>query len=137
MRDLLLDSLAERPEDYFESTRAPNVEISVPPAAEQIARAVAAEEIHDGEHEPSVEGLPYHLIKLYAEIAARHAVVRQPEEGVWYARVHDIDGAWGDGESEKEALQALEEGIIGWVAVKRRIGAKIPLMEGLDLNRAS
>jgi hypothetical protein len=39
-----------------------------------------------------------------------------------------------DGDSPAEALGAVFETVVGWVAVKRRIGAEIPSIEGLDLN---
>ena len=82
----------------------------------------------------SVEGLPLSIVRLYADIAVRHAVYDQVDDGVWVATVAAIEGAWGDGDTPEEAKQELHEAIIGWVAVKRRVGATMPAMEGLDLN---
>jgi predicted RNase H-like HicB family nuclease len=83
----------------------------------------------------TIEGLPVRLVEAYADLACRHARVRQVDPGVWFATVVGLEGAWGDGATEEEALQSLREAIIGWVAVKRRLGiGDIPLMEGIDLN---
>jgi predicted RNase H-like HicB family nuclease len=83
----------------------------------------------------TIEGLPVRLVEAYADLACRHARVRQVDPGVWLATVVGLEGAWGDGATEEEALQSLREAIIGWVAVKRRLGiGDIPPMEGIDLN---
>jgi predicted RNase H-like HicB family nuclease len=83
----------------------------------------------------TVEGLPVRLVEAYADLACRHARVRQVDPGVWFATVVGLEGAWGDGATEEEALQSLREAIIGWVAVKRRLGiGDIPPMEGMNLN---
>jgi len=83
----------------------------------------------------TVEGLPAGLVKAYADLACRHARIREVDPGVWFASVAGLEGAWGDGATEEEALQSLREAIIGWVAVKRRLGIHgIPPIEGIDLN---
>ncbi len=83
----------------------------------------------------TVEGLPIKLVEAYAAIAVRHARVREVDPGVWVATVAGLDGAWAEGDSFQGAEMALHEAIIGWVAVKRRVGAAdIPAIEGIDLN---
>jgi len=82
-----------------------------------------------------VEDLPLSVVESYADLAVRHAQVTELEGGGWFAAVAGLTGAWGDGESADEAVADLREAIIGWVAVKRRVGADdIPPMAGLDLN---
>lgn len=84
-----------------------------------------------------VEGLPLSLVEAYAELASRHATVREVEPGVFFATVAGLEGAWGDGGNPVAALKELGVAIVGWVAVKRRVGATdIPPMEGLDINPA-
>ena len=103
------------------------------------ARAIDAdvEAFHAQRVASDVEGLPLSLVKAYADLAAGHAAVRELEPGVFVATVVGLEGAWGDGDSVKAALDSLREAIVGWVAVKRRLGAAdIPQMEGLDLNPA-
>lgn len=95
-----------------------------------------SEQIHHGEvSAEDVEGLPLRLVQLYADVAVRHAIVREVEPGAWLATVAGLDGAWGDGGTPNEARDELREAIVGWVAVKRRVGAAdIPRLEGIDLN---
>ena len=81
-----------------------------------------------------IEDLPVSLVKTYAALALRHAVVSEIEPGTWFAAVRGLEGAWGDGDDASEALEELEVAIVGWVAVKRRVGAEIPQIEGLNLN---
>jgi predicted RNase H-like HicB family nuclease len=81
-----------------------------------------------------VEDLPVGLVLAYAERAARHVRVKEVDPGVWVATVAGLEGAYGDGDSPEEAQSDLREAIIGWVAVKRRLGLQIPVLEGLDLN---
>ena len=104
----------------------------------ELTHAVAEEEITAGfVAAEDVEGVPITLVRMYAEIAARHSIVREIEPGVFVATTVGLDGAWGDGATPDTAIRELEEAIIGWVAVKRRIGAgDIPPMEGIDLNPA-
>jgi hypothetical protein len=83
----------------------------------------------------TVEGLPIGLVKAYADLACRHARVREVDPEVWFATVAGLEGAWGDGSTEVEALRSLHEAIIGWVAVKLRLGIhNIPPIEGINLN---
>jgi predicted RNase H-like HicB family nuclease len=97
---------------------------------------VYVEPVADGEISPDVEGLPLALVRLYADIALRHALTHELEPGLWFSAVVGLEGAWGDGASPAEAEQELHEAIIGWVAVKRRVGAQdIPAFEGIDLNQ--
>lgn len=83
----------------------------------------------------TIEGLPTGLVEAYADLACRHARVREVDPGVWFATVAGLEGAWGDGSTGEEALQSLHEAIIGWVAVKLRLRIHdIPSMEGINLN---
>ncbi len=81
-----------------------------------------------------IEDLPMSLVSTYAALARRHAEVSEIEPGTWFAAVRGLEGAWGDGDDASEALEELEVAIVGWVAVKRRVRAEIPQIEGLNLN---
>jgi predicted RNase H-like HicB family nuclease len=81
-----------------------------------------------------IEGIPLSLVDAYAERAVLHARVREVDTGVWIASVVGLEGAYGDGESEADATADLREAVVGWVAVRRRLGLQIPELEGLDLN---
>ena len=93
----------------------------------------SAQPIDDGPD--YVEGLPLALVETYADIATRHALVKEIDSGHWFASIVGLEGVWGDGDSPDEALVDLRESVVDWIAVKRRVGATdIPTMEGIDLN---
>jgi predicted RNase H-like HicB family nuclease len=81
-----------------------------------------------------VEDLPFGLVRAYAERAGLHAWEQEVDPGVWVASVAGLEGAYGDGGSREEAQSDLRDAIVGWVAVRRRLGLHIPVLEGLDLN---
>jgi predicted RNase H-like HicB family nuclease len=82
-----------------------------------------------------IEDLPRGLVDAYVGRAAGHAYTREIEPGTWFSTVAGLDGAWGDGNTAAEALSELREALVGWIAVKRRLGYEIPAIDGLDLNR--
>lgn len=135
MTDVLADSRYSRPTDFLDSRERPIFKDNLPSVG-TFAPSFAEEALHAGEvRADDVEGVPLTLVRLYAEIARRHARTREVDPGVWVSTVVGLDGAWGDGDSIEAAEKSLEEAIIGWVAVKRRMGASdIPLMESIDLN---
>jgi predicted RNase H-like HicB family nuclease len=99
------------------------------------ARKISPVEGDNGYSAEMVEDLPLTLVARYAELACHHARVVEVDPGVWFASVVGIEGPWGDGDTPQKALDELHEAIIGWVAVKRRVGANdIPSIEGIDLN---
>jgi hypothetical protein len=96
-----------------------------------------SDEVHfdDTEVVGDIEGVPLSLIKLYASLALRHAQTEEMYPGEWVSTVVGLKGAYGEGATAAAAEIDLCETIIGWVVVKRRLGAMdIPPMEGIDLN---
>ncbi len=137
MSDLVIDSRPSRPSDLLDSRSTPQTTTDESWSAAFVFEPTNAEQLVDGGviSAEDVEGVPLGIVRLYAEIATRHAITRQIEPGVWVATVAGLEGAWGDGDSPEEAGRELEEAIVGWIAVKRRVGARdIPPMEGIDLN---
>lgn len=75
------------------------------------------------------------LVERWASIAVSHAIVREIEDpNGLVARVVDIKGAWGFGQSEDEALAELRTALIDWANIKLEDGDDdIPSMEGVHL----
>lgn len=93
-------------------------------------------ELTDAPPLKTIDGIPMSLVEQYAAAAARHAIVREADPGVWVASVVGLDGAYADEDSPAEALAVLPGVIVDWVAVRLRFGATdIPAIEGLDINR--
>jgi predicted RNase H-like HicB family nuclease len=81
-----------------------------------------------------VEDLPRGLVNAYVDRAMQHAYIREIEPGTWFSAVAGLEGAWGDGDTAEEARSELREALVGWIAVKRRLGYEVPAIDGLDLN---
>jgi predicted RNase H-like HicB family nuclease len=81
-----------------------------------------------------VEGIPRMQVEAYAQAASRYATVCEVDPSVWFASVAGLDGAWGEGDSAEEARRDLHEAIVGWVAVRRRLGLEIPVIGNVNLN---
>ena len=77
-------------------------------------------------------------VERWAKVAVSHAVVRTINDpaGV-VATVAGIDGAWGFGQSEDEALEDLRSVLVDWATLKLEDGDDdIPSMEGVHLVTA-
>ncbi len=81
-----------------------------------------------------VEGIPLSFVKQYIDRAVGHARVRDIGDGLFVSSVAGLDGAWAEGHSAEDALAELREALMGWIAVKARVGASIPDLDGLDIN---
>ena len=75
------------------------------------------------------------LVASWAEIAVSHAAVRYLEDHSGHvATVAGIEGAWGLGDTEEEALDELRSVLVGWACLKLEDGDDdIPNMEGIHL----
>ena len=83
---------------------------------------------------PADDGtVPERLIELWAEVAVSHAMVRTINDPAGLvATVAGIDGAWGFGQSEDEALDDLRSVLVDWASLKLEDGDDdIPSMEGV------
>jgi antitoxin HicB len=65
-----------------------------------------------------------YLAKPYAGELIRN------EDGTWYARVVELKGCMTEGDTEEEALEALDDAIKGWLEVS--IEDKEPIPEPLE-----
>ena len=75
------------------------------------------------------------LVEGWAEAAISHATVRTINDPAGLvATVAGIDGAWGFGQSEDEALDDLKSVLVDWASLKLQDGDDIP-SEARDGNR--
>ena len=86
---------------------------------------------------PCRDGKPLDVAEVgrWAKIAVTHAIVLSVDDPAGLiATVAGVDGAWGFGASEAEALEDLESALIGWASLKLEDGDDdIPSMEGAHL----
>ena len=78
------------------------------------------------------------MIERWAELAVSHAIVRAVNDPTGHiATVAGIDGAWGFGQSEEEALDDLRSVLVDWASLELEDGDDdIPSMEGVHLVTA-
>ncbi len=81
---------------------------------------------------------PEGLVERWANAAVSHATVRTINDPAGLlAAVAGIDGAWGFGQSEDEALDDLRTVLVDWASLKLADGDDdIPTMEGVHLATA-
>ena len=72
-------------------------------------------------------------IARWAEVAVSHAVTRRIEDPPGLvATVEGVEGAWGLGQTNDEALEDLESVLRDWAAMKLRDGDQdIPHIKGV------
>ena len=77
-------------------------------------------------------------VERWAKVAVSHAIVRAiSDPSGFIATVTGIDGAWGFGQSEDEALEDLRSVLVDWASLKLQDGDDdIPSMEGVYLVTA-
>ncbi len=67
------------------------------------------------------------LVERWAEDAVSHAIVRTIDDPAGLvATVAGIDGAWGFGQSEDEALDDLRSVLVDWASLTLQDGDDIP-----------
>ncbi len=66
----------------------------------------------------SDQPFPDFSVRRYAELAAEHATAEQMEDGRYFVESGDLNGVWGDGNSEEEARREFVDAVIGWASVK-------------------
>jgi len=79
--------------------------------------------------------LPGDMLERYIDVALRVARPSQTDTGAWYFALDRFPGVWGDGESRKACLDALEEVLKEWLVIKLANGdTDIPVVDEIDLT---
>ena len=58
------------------------------------------------------------------------------ENGRFYGSISGFPGVWSEGASLEECRDELVEAVEGWLIVKLRCGDDVPIVDGIDINRA-
>ncbi len=114
--------------------------IDTPGESLQGVAVVDIEPAPESDSEPATDDgtAPERLVERWAEAAVSHATVRTINDPAGLlATVAGIDGAWGFGQSEDEALEDLRSVLVDWASLKLEDGDDdIPAMEGVHLVTA-
>ncbi len=83
----------------------------------------------------SLTRLPMQLIEKYAALAVRHAVLKQVEDGEWFATIPNFRGVWAKDATEEKTLEALREVVVDWAVLKvQHEDRDLPELEEINLN---
>ena len=75
------------------------------------------------------------MLTEYVERALRQAHYEIMENGRYWGEIPPLKGVWAEGKSLEECRDALREVLEDWLLVGLRRGHRIPVIEGIDLNR--
>ncbi len=70
----------------------------------------------------------------YIQHALRHARHELMENGRCYGHIPDCPGTWGEGETLDQCRDELQSVLEDWLMIAFRFGARLPVIDGIDLN---
>ena len=76
------------------------------------------------------------MLTDYIQQVMRRAHFEIMENGRFYGSIPGFQGVWSEGASLEECRDELVEAIDGWLIVKLRCGDDVPIVDGIDINRA-
>jgi predicted RNase H-like HicB family nuclease len=75
------------------------------------------------------------MLTQFIEKAMKHAEYRLLEEGSYSGRISECSGVIAFGATLYVCQSQLRETLEGWLIVKIRHGDRLPIIDGLDLNK--
>ncbi len=83
----------------------------------------------------SLPRLPMQLIKKYADLAVRHATLKQVEDGEWFATIPRFPGVWAKEATEERVREVLREVVEEWTVLKiQHKHGDLPELDEINLN---
>lgn len=76
------------------------------------------------------------MLTDYIHQVMRRAHFELMENGRFYGSIPDFQGVWSEGASLEECRDDLVDTVEGWLIVKLRCGDAVPVVGGIDINRA-
>jgi predicted RNase H-like HicB family nuclease len=74
------------------------------------------------------------MLTEYIQTALRLAHYEIMESGRYWGEIPGLDGVWAEGETLESCRDELREVLEGWLILGLRLGHKIPVLNGIDLN---
>lgn len=76
------------------------------------------------------------MLTEYIQKAMSKAVYEKLEDGTYCGEIPECSGTIAFGETLQECQANLQSVLEGWLLVKIRHGDRLPVIEGIDLNKA-
>jgi len=75
------------------------------------------------------------MLTQYIQQAMRHAHYELMENGRFFARIPACKGLWAEGATLEECREELQSTLEDWLLLGLQMGHKLPVIDGLSLNR--
>ena len=70
----------------------------------------------------------------YIDAALERVVLKELEDGTWFAEVPALPGVWANARDRESAVRELADVVRDWVVLGQSWGEEIPILDGIDLN---
>ena len=77
------------------------------------------------------------MLTKYLENAMRLAHYEMMENGRFFASIPKCKGAWAEGRTLEECREELRAVFEDWVLLGLQLGHRLPVIDGLNLNRSN
>ena len=77
------------------------------------------------------------MLTEYIRCAMRHAHYELMENGRYFGAISACKGAWAEGRTLEECRDQLQSVLEDWILLGLHLGDKLPVIDGLNLNRTN
>ena len=74
------------------------------------------------------------MLTKYITLAMQKATYELLEDGTFYGEIPECEGVWGNGKTLEACQEDLQDALEGWLILGFRLGHKLPIIDGVDLN---
>ena len=75
------------------------------------------------------------MLTEYIQSALKRAHYEMMENGHYWGDIPGLKGVWADGETLEQCRETLHEVLEDWLIVGLRHNHRIPIIEGINLNK--
>jgi predicted RNase H-like HicB family nuclease len=76
------------------------------------------------------------MLTKYIEQAMRQAHYEAMEDGRFFGSIARCKGAWAEGATLEECRDELQRVLEDWILLGLHLGHKLPVIDGINLNRS-
>lgn len=76
------------------------------------------------------------MLTKYIATAMQKATYELLGDETFYGEIPECEGVWGNGKTLEACREDLQDALEGWLILGFRLGHKLPIIDGIDLNLA-
>ena len=77
------------------------------------------------------------MLTEYIQAAMRQATYELVEKGRFFGSIPRCEGAWSEGKTLEQCRKELQSVLEDWILLGLHQGHKLPVIDGLNLNRTN